>query len=145
MYFNIENVSPCNVCISLCLIFFILENYALSMLLIPYLLREDATNLFRNFGEKNFVQIICDGDVVQLTDVLTTGTSYRICIDGNETDSTNSLIVALEVIFVLHYIFNLEYPKSLESFFFFIQKYIVKLLDTAAPNSKVLKLITKLQ
>ena len=114
------------------------------MLVLPYLLREDAKKIFRNFGEENFAQIVCGSEVLEIADVVSSET-YTVIIDGNKMDSTNSLVVAIEVVFALHYIFNLAYPKSLESFFTFIQKQFVNLQDNAVPNSKVLNLITKLR
>ncbi|XP_057300287.1 uncharacterized protein LOC130630716 isoform X2 [Hydractinia symbiolongicarpus] len=120
------------------------EKYQMSMVLLPHLLREDASNLFQNFGKKTFVQICATGHVPTLSDVFRTGATYRVVIDGNETDATDSLIMAFEVVFALHYLFNLAYPTCLEAFFSFIQKHIIKLKDGTAPNSKALKLISKL-
>jgi len=110
---------------------------------IPYNLQEETKNLFRCFGERNNVQIICKEAVECIVDA---GTCkwFSLTIDGNETASTDDLVVAIEVAFALHYIFNLVYPKELNGFYTFIQKDILQLPDTSVPISKVLKLIRKL-
>lgn len=78
------------------------------------------------------------GYVPELLDVFRTGLTYRVINDGNGTNATDSLIMASEVGFALHYMFNLAYPACLEAFFSFIQKHVVKLKDNTAPNWKVM-------
>ena len=121
-----------------------LDVYSFALMLLPSLLREEVKKLFRTFGNENFVQISCkcEQDVIDMNSVLLCS-SYAIFVDGNET-ATTSLLVAVQMIFAMHYVFNLAYPKKLESYFKYIQKHIVKLHNNVVPNSKVLKLISKL-
>ena len=52
------------------------------------------------------------------------------------------LDVALQCLFSVFYIFNIEFPKSLASFFAFLQKEVVQLQDCLQPLPKTLKLVS---
>ena len=121
---------------------FYLDNSSYCLLLLPSLLREEIKVLFQSFGiEDSMVQISCKHEVSDLVQIVQCQ-SYSVTVDGNETATTTTLAMAIEMVFALHYIFNLSYPKKLESYFKFIQKDIVKLHDNVVPNSEVLKLIS---
>ena len=114
-----------------------------ALILIPSLLREDATAFFQKFGVKNHPQILCENAANTLIDIVNSE-CFKVYVDGVLVGQTDNFVVEMQLVFCTFYVFNIAYPKGLTGSLNFIQKEVLSLHDAAAPVAKVINLITKL-
>ena len=98
--------------------------------------------LFENFGIQNQPQLKCKGDdISNLLDCIS-ASDYDVVVDGIVITSVENLVIAVQTLFEVFYIFNIEYPINLCSFFTFLQKEVIGLQDSIQPLPKLLKLVS---
>ena len=118
------------------------ERTALAIILLPSLLREDASLLFENFGERQHPKILCNGQVTTLVKAVNSK-SFKVKVDSVVLTTTSDIVTAIQILFASFYIFNICYPAKLSAFF--SQKEVINMEDSAPPISKVITLIKKVK
>ena len=114
------------------------------MVAIPYLLRENAEDLF-DFEGASQPRIQCDKPSADINVIGEENTSYHIMVERFHLTSTKDFINAFGVLMASFYVFNLEYTKKVEGSFIFVQKLFSNIYDKQKTPQKVLKLISSLK
>ena len=125
------------------LLVFILDyHHCLTILKVPYLLREDPMALF---APTNQPRIKCEQ--IQLHNsfdkILDEDVRYSVAVENITVGETRDMVRALAMLLCVFYIFNLEYPKKLEATSLLI--FFLRISDKCEVSSKVLKLMSDLK
>ena len=127
------------------LLVFILDyHHCLTILKVPYLLREDPMALF---APTNQPRIKCEQ--IQLHNsfdkILDEDVRYSVAVENITVGETRDMIKAFAMLLCVFYIFNLEHPKKLEATFLLIEKLFLQISDKCKVPCKVLKLMSDLK
>ena len=127
------------------LLVFILDyHHCLTILKVPYLLREDPMALF---APTNQPRIKCEQ--IQLHNsfdkILDEDVRYSVAVENITVEETRDMVKAFVMLLCVFYIFNLEYPKKLKVTFLIIQKLFLRISDKCKMPSGVLKLMSDLK
>ena len=125
------------------LLVFILDyHHCLTILKVPYLLREDPLALF---APTNQPRIKCEQ--IQLHNsfdkILDEDVRYSVAVENITVGETRDMVRALAMLLCVFYIFNLEYPKKLEATSLLI--FFLRISDKCEVSSKELKLMSDLK
>ena len=125
------------------LLVFILDyHHCLTILKVPYLLREDPMALF---APTNQPRIKCEQ--IQLHNsfdkILDEDVRYSVAVENITVGETRDMVRALAMLLYVFYIFNLEYPKKLEATSLLI--FFLRISDKCEVSSKELKLMSDLK
>ena len=125
------------------LLVFILDyHHCLTILKVPYLLREDPMSLF---APTNQPRIKCEQ--IQLHNsfdkILDEDVRYSVAVENITVGETRDMVRALAMLLCVFYIFNLEYPKKLEATSLLI--FFLRISDKCEVSSKELKLMSDLK
>ena len=125
------------------LLVFILDyHHCLTILKVPYLLREDPMALF---APTNQPRIKCEQ--IQLHNsfdkILDEDVRYSVAVENITVGETRDMVRALAMLLCVFYIFNLEYPKKLEATSLLI--FFLRISDKCEVSSKELKLMSDLK
>ena len=125
------------------LLVFILDyHHCLTILKVPYLLREDPMALF---APTNQPRIKCEQIQLHnsLDKILDEDVRYSVAVENITVGETRDMVRALAMLLCVFYIFNLEYPKKLEATSLLI--FFLRISDKCEVSSKVLKLMSDLK
>ncbi|XP_066932433.1 uncharacterized protein [Clytia hemisphaerica] len=70
---------------------------------------------------------------------------FFIHLDGITIGKSRDPLTALTLMYSCYYVFNLVYPKELQSSLEFIQRFLVKIGDGSKPSGKLITAITKIR
>ena len=99
--------------------------YSTSLVPIPYVLRENAEDLF-DFEGASQVRIHCDKPSADINVISEENKNYHIMVERFRLTSTKDFIKAFGVLMASFYVFNSEYKKKVEGSLIFVQKNLFK-------------------
>ena len=126
------------------LVFNLDYHHCLTILKVPYLLREDPMALF---APTNQPRIKCEH--IQLHNsfdkILDEDVRHSVAVENITVGETRDMIKVFAMLLCVFYIVNLEYPKKLEATFLLIEKLFLRISDKCKVPCKVLKLMSDLK
>ena len=125
-------------------VYFLDYHQCLTILKVPYLLREDPMALF---APTNQPRIKCETTQLHnsFDKILVENIRYSVAVENITVGETRDMVKAFAMLLCVFYIFNLEYPKKLEATFLLIQKLFLRISDKCKMPSEVLKLMSDLK
>ena len=126
------------------LVFNLDYHHCLTILKVPYLLREDPMALF---APTNQPRIKCEKTQLHnsFDKILVENVRYSVAVENITVGETRDMVKAFAMLLCVFCIFNLEYPKKLEATFLLIQKLFLRISDKCKMPLEALKLMSDLK
>ena len=122
-----------------------------ALIVVPFLLREDAKFLFDDGTQSNMQpRLFCDRLVdslqyLNLKNILDGDASYKVFIEKHFISEVKDFVQSVVILAALHYVFNVAYSAKLNSFYTFLQRSVLEINDRSNCPTKILNLISRLK
>lgn len=70
-----------------------------------------------------------------------TATEFTIVAEGETICTVKNVLDAYSILFAVHYVFNLAYPKKVKNTFMFLQKVVLNITDNTSKSTKMIRVL----